>query len=45
MTSNGGQVTLVDSSDRILGYKEKIKPHRHPVHLHRAVSVFDIQRK
>lgn len=39
MSLNNGQVTLVDTSDKILGYLEKLKAHLHPVPLHRAVSV------
>ncbi len=33
------QVVLVNKEDKIIGYKEKYSAHRHPVPLHRAISV------
>ena len=41
------QVVLVDDKDKVIGYKEKFKAHKHPVSLHRAISVvvFDKDRK
>lgn len=32
-------LVLIDRDDNVLGYKEKYETHRHPVPLHRAVSV------
>ena len=32
-------IVLVDRDDNVLGYKEKVEAHKHPVPLHRAVSV------
>ena len=33
------QVILVDKSDKIIGYKEKVEAHKNPVPLHRAISI------
>ena len=39
MNSGGTQVVLVNSQDKVTGYREKFAAHRKPVPLHRAVSV------
>lgn len=41
------EVVLVDENDNVLGYEEKLKAHKNPVKLHRAISafIFDPQNK
>lgn len=39
MTDNGAKVILVDKNDNVIGHKDKLEAHKHPVPLHRAVSV------
>lgn len=47
MRSNKSQVVLVNSQDKVIGYKEKFAAHKIPVPLHRAISavVLDLSGK
>ena len=36
---NKSEVVLVDKQDKVIGYQEKLKAHKNPVPLHRAISI------
>lgn len=42
--SNKEKVVLVDKDDKKIGLEEKVKAHKHPVALHRAISVIILDR-